>query len=81
MLLLIGRQEGRKVTRWTWLWLWLTELRITAEEQPMLLVPHPHRASRCGPGDGYRCLTCGSRSARVQQKGRREAETIRRQLA
>jgi hypothetical protein len=64
----------------TWAWLWLRELWVNAATRPMLLVPHLHRARR-RPGDGFQCALCGSRSARVQRKGNRLAERMRRELA
>lgn len=57
----------------TWLGLWARELWIEVTEQPMRLVPHLRVPVQCGPGDGYRCRVCGSRSARVQEAGARVA--------
>jgi hypothetical protein len=69
----------------TWLRLWATawarEAWANVTTRPALLVPHFHSPRRCGPGDGYRCAWCGTRSARVQLKGQRQAERLRRELA
>lgn len=64
----------------TWLRLWLRELWVNAVTRPMLLVPHPHQAKR-RTSLGFQCAWCGSRSARVQRKGNRLAERMRRELA
>lgn len=66
----------------TWVRLWIRQLWIEVTEQPALLVPHPHKVEgRHGPGDGYRCSRCGSRSARVQAKGQRQAQSLRGMLS
>lgn len=56
------------------------ELWFNLRCKPWLLVPHPH-VPRRGAGDGWRCALCGSRSARVQYKGRAQAEILRRRLS
>jgi hypothetical protein len=82
----ISEGAGGRVQYTTWLKLWLQELWIELTEQPMTLVPHPHRAVRMRPSQPggplpYKCTRCGSVSDAVQRKGRERSERIRRQLA
>ena len=65
----------------TWLRLWATEVRREVTGQPMRLVPHLRVPVRDTPGDGYRCRTCGSRSARVQEAGARVDQALRARLS
>jgi hypothetical protein len=81
IVIAVSEGAGGRVRYTTWLRLWLQELWIETTEQPMMLVPHPHRPESLGPNGGYRCTRCGSFSARVQHKGIQQAERIRRQFA
>lgn len=57
----------------------VVDVRANLTENPWRLVPHFCRPVRHGPGDGYSCGWCGSRSARVQRKGQARAERLRRE--
>lgn len=63
--------------------LWARELWLNVTTEPWLLVPHFHRPDRVPKGDAWYCSLCGSRSARVQRKGRRKEirEAVRSMLA
>jgi hypothetical protein len=79
MVVAVRLAGGEKVTLRTRAALWAAEVWINLTVAPARLFPHPIRAVRFG--DGYRCMRCGSRSARVQRKGHWQAEALRRQLS
>jgi len=73
-VIIAGWARGPGINAMYELWLGLTY-------EPWRLVPHLRSPRRVPAGDGYECSFCGSRSARVQAKGQRKAEAIRRQFA
>jgi len=60
---------------------WATELWVNLATAPWRLLPHSHRPRWWQAGGEYACERCGSSSARVQRKGRTQAETLRRRLS